>query len=85
MTLSGQLASCDGGWCVSGTTLSLGPAGQKDVDAAEDYDGDGAYGTNAEELDGLVGKNVTVQVEKASGVVYVINGKDYRYADGTFA
>ena len=36
-------------------------------------------------FDGLVGKNVTVQVEKGTGVLYVINGKDYRYADGSFA
>jgi len=85
VTLSGQLASCDGGWCVSGTTVGLGPATQNGVDAAHDYDGNGDVGSNAEELDGLVGKNVTVQVEKGTGLLYVINGKDYRYADGSFA
>ena len=85
VTVSGTLTSCAGGWCVSGTTLGLGPTTQNAADAADDYDGNGAFGTNAEELDGLVGKNVTVQVEKATGALYVINGMDYRFADGTFA
>ncbi len=85
VTLSGQLASCAGGWCVSGTTLDLGPDSQLGNEAAYDYDGDGAFASLVEELDGLVGKNVTVQVEKGTGALYVLNGKDYRYADGTFA
>ena len=85
VTLSGALAACDGGWCVSGTTVGLGPASQRDADAAYDYDGNGTVGTNAEELDGLVGKNVTLQVEKGTGLLYVVNGKDYRFADGSFA
>jgi hypothetical protein len=85
VTLSGPLASCAGGWCMNGTTLGLGPAAQNDADAAYDFDGNGVVGTNAEELDGLVGKNVTVQVEKGTGLLYVIEGKDYRYADGSFA
>ena len=84
VAVSGTLSSCAGGWCVSGTTLDLGP-GRVDLDAAEDYDGNDAFGTNAEELDGLVGKNVTVQVEKGTGVLYVLNGLDYRFADGSFA
>jgi len=85
VTLSGALASCGDGWCVSGTTVGLGPDTQDGADAAHDYDGNGEVGSNAEELDGLVGKNVTVQVEKGTGLLYVINGKDYRYADGSFA
>jgi hypothetical protein len=85
VALTGQLASCAGGWCVSGTTLDLGPDSQLGNEAAYDYDGDGAFATLTEELDGLVGRSVTVQVEKGTGVLYVLQGKDYRYADGTFA
>lgn len=85
VTVAGMLTSCNGGWCVGGTTLVLGPASQNDLDAASDYDGDGTVGTNSEELDGLVGRDVTVQVEKGTGVLFVINGMDYRYADGSFS
>lgn len=85
VTLSGTLTSCDGGWCVNGTTLGLGPATQDGADAASDYDGNGVVGTNAEELDGLVGRSVSVQVDKGTGLLYVIDGLDYRFADGTFA
>jgi hypothetical protein len=85
VTVSGALAACDGGWCVGGTTVGLGPAAQNDAHAAHDYDGNGTVGTNAEELDGLVGKTVTLQVEKGTGLLYVIDGKDYRLADGSFA
>jgi hypothetical protein len=84
VTLSGTLQSCAGGWCVSGTTLDLGP-GRVDLQATQDYDGSGVVGTNAEELDGLVSKAVTVQVEKGTGILYVLNGRDYRLADGSFA
>ena len=84
VTVSGNLTSCAGGWCLSGMTLDLGPD-RRDLDAAEDYDRSGLVGTNAEELDGLVGKNVTVQVEKGTGVLFVLNSLDYRFADGSFA
>ncbi len=43
--------------------------------------------SNTLEFTGLAGKAVTLQVEKseASWVVYVVNGLDYRFADGSFA
>ncbi|MFP5252583.1 MAG: lytic murein transglycosylase [Actinomycetes bacterium] len=85
VTLTGTLTACDGGWCVGGTRLDLGPDAQGGADAAHDYDGDTVIETNAGELDGLVGRSVSVQVEKGSGVLYVLQGKDYRFADGTFA
>jgi hypothetical protein len=85
VTLTGTLSACETGWCVGGTEIELGPATQDGADAAHDYDGDGVIGSNAEELDGLVGSPVTVQVEEGTGLLFVIDGKDYRYADGTFA
>ncbi len=85
VTVSGPLTACDGGWCVGATVIGLGPAAQNSADAAHDFDGNGTVGTNAEELDGLVGKTVTLQVEKGTGLLYVVNGEDYRFADGSFA
>lgn len=86
-SLSGVLGVCDTGWCVSGTTLDVGPDWLLARTAAHDYDADGRIETNADELDGLVGRQVALLVEKraAASVVYVVQGLDYRYADGSFA
>jgi hypothetical protein len=86
--LSGQLAACNGGsWCVGGKQLDLGAASRLDGSAARDYDADGTKETVAAELAGLEGKTVNLQVGAgtAPAVVYVINGEDYRFADGSFA
>ena len=57
--------------------------------AADDFDGSGTTDTNAAEFAGLLTKGtVTLQVVmKSTGVavVYVIDGMDYRFADGTLA
>ncbi len=88
-TISGSLSSCgDGGWCVGDRRLDLGPVTHLAAKAAHDYDGDGDVSeTNAAELDGLVGTEVTLQVGAgtAPAVVYVVKGLDYRFADGSLA
>jgi len=82
--LTGTLASCPAGWCLDGTALDLGPDAQLAATAAADYDGDGSTETVADELAGLAGTSVSVQVAKGGTVVYSVAGKPYRNADGTF-
>jgi hypothetical protein len=86
VTLSGSLAACDG-WCVGSTKLDLGPDGQLAGTAVHDFDGDGTTESMADELTGLAGRQGSLQVAEGAGpaVVYVIDGHDYRFADGTFA
>jgi hypothetical protein len=87
VSVTGALQTCQLGWCVGGVPLDLGPETQLVAPAADDFDADGTVETNAQELAGLVGTSVALQVTKTVGsdVVYVINGMDYRFADGTFA
>ena len=86
VSLSGQLDACGTTWCVGGTELDLGPAGQLAATAATDFDGDGAKESNADELTGLVGTSMDLRVKKgtAPAVVYLVNGAGYRNADGSF-
>ena len=87
VTLSGSLTACDGGWCVGTRNLDLGPGTQLSGTAAHDFDGDGATESMTDELTGMAGTDVTLQVGDGTtpAVVYVIDGVDYRFADGTFA
>lgn len=75
-------------WCLGSTPLDLGDVVLTDT-AAGDFDDNGTTGTNADEFAGLSDKlEVTLLVElKSTGeaVVYVIDGMDYRFADGTLA
>lgn len=85
-TVTGTLAQCNGGaWCVGSRELDLGPAAHLTDQAAADYDNDGAKEVIADELAGLAGKSVTVGFGAGTAplVVYVIEGLDYRLADGT--
>ena len=86
VTLSGSLAACDG-WCVGSTKLDLGPDAQLGGTAAHDFDGDGTTESMTDELTGMEGTAVTLRVGGGTtpAVVYVIDGVDYRLADGTFA
>jgi membrane-bound lytic murein transglycosylase B len=88
VSVSGSFSACGApsGWCLDGTPLDLGPV-VLTGSAADDFDGNGTTGTNADELTGLAGTQPTLQVEKTSTgtVVYLINGMDYRLADGTLA
>ncbi len=85
--VDGTWNDCGGNFCLGGTPLDLGPAGQRGDRAEADFDGDGSVESNAEEFAGLVGRRVNLQVERAGGelVVYVIGGRGYRNADGSFA
>ena len=85
--MTGLLAGCGAGWCVDGVTLDLGPADQLAATAAQDYDGDGVVETNTLELTGLTGTEVVLNVatDGAPAAVYVVNGLEYRNADGSFA
>ena len=85
--LTGPVTACDGGWCADGRPLDLGPGARLTATAAHDYDGDGTFESNAAELDGLVGRTVTFQVEAgtAPAVVYLIAGDRYRLDRDNFA
>lgn len=82
--VTGTFQATADGWSVGTTQLDVGGADRLDVAAHADFDGDGTVETNRAEFDGLVGLGVTVQVARGTGVVYVIDGEDYRGADGTF-
>ncbi|MGH3444967.1 MAG: lytic transglycosylase domain-containing protein, partial [Nocardioidaceae bacterium] len=85
VTITGVLATCPQGWCLGGAPLELGPDSQLAASAAADYDADGTVETTTDELTGLVGQNVTLQVAKGSSpaVVYKIGEFDYRNTDGS--
>ena len=68
--------TCAGGHCLGGTLLDLGQASDPVAEAGGDYNKDGVVGTNGEELEPLLGTEVTMVVLKETGVaeVYSING-----------
>ncbi|WP_225914932.1 lytic murein transglycosylase [Nocardioides jiangsuensis] len=75
--VKGVFQACSGGYCLGNLAVALGAAADLDAPASGDYNGDGATGTNGEELTPLLGTSVTMVVEKqASGpaVVHSING-----------
>lgn len=82
---TGPWTACGATWCVTGVPLDLGPADRYPLRAAEDFDADGTVETTQAELDGLVGRAVTVTVRRGTRVVYLLDGLGYRNADGSFA
>ena len=87
VSISGVWNVCIAGFCLGNDALDLGPADRLDTPAAGDFDGDDVVEPNGVEFAGLVGTSVTLVVERqsASWIVYAINDKAYRFADGTFA
>lgn len=85
-TLTGVLDACAASWCLDGVVLDVGDAQQLAATALADLDGDGAVETNAEELTGLAGTSVTLEVDPGDGtaapVVLTINGSTYRAPSG---
>ena len=83
-TLSGTLAKDGDRYLVDGRDLDVGPAWYVAAASAEgDYDGDGAVGTVAAELDGLVGTTVVLEGEIdrcGAFAVFTIDGQPYRSA-----
>jgi len=75
-------------WCLGTTPLDLGDV-VLDATAADDFDASGTTGTITDEFSGLSTKGeVILLVELKSGgiaVVYVIDGMDYRFGDGSLA
>jgi membrane-bound lytic murein transglycosylase B len=91
---SPKLTQVDGTWnacgptyCLGTTVLDLGAQSTANDAAAADFDGDGTVESNSQEFAGLVDQHVTLQVVKTGGgfQVFVIGGKGFRNADGSFA
>lgn len=84
--LAGTWRGCGDGFCIEGTGLDLGGAAVATRTAAADFDGDGTTESNHDEFTGLVDRQVHLQVQPGDpAIVYVIDGHDYRTADGAFA
>lgn len=80
-TVSGTLASCGDGVCVDDRSVDLGPDWYVDgTRAAHDYDGDGSRAAIADEVAGLRGADVVLEVEPGTepAAVITINGLPYR-------
>lgn len=78
--LTGILTACGtGAWCLGDQPLAVGDAAFLATTAASDYDADGAVESNADELTGLTGAQVTLTVTPgtAPAVVVAINGLAY--------
>jgi hypothetical protein len=74
---TGQLTDC-GGWCLDGVRLDLGSAANLGSRAAADHDGDTVVETNAEELAGLLGATVSVEVRTGDPLLLLrLNGHAY--------
>jgi membrane-bound lytic murein transglycosylase B len=82
--VTGLLQGSGANWTLDGHALDLGTGRMGDA-AARDYDGANGIQTVGEELAGLAGQNVTLQVKSGTWDVYLIAGKDYRNADGSFS
>ncbi len=82
--VTGLLQGSGADWTLDGHALDFGTGRMGDA-AARDYDGANGIQTVGEELAGLAGQNVTLQVKAGTWDVYLIAGKDYRNADGSFS
>lgn len=82
--LVGVLEQRGNGWFVGDVELGLGARWYRDgATSPEDYDGDGTIETVGEELAGLAGREVTLQVERDDdAAVFSINGLAYRPEGG---
>ncbi|NYD40904.1 lytic murein transglycosylase [Nocardioides panaciterrulae] len=83
VTLTGVLAPCDAdpaATCLDETALDVGDPAFLATPAGADLDGDGVVESNADELDGLSGTPVSVQVlpDTSPAVVLSVNGTSYR-------
>jgi membrane-bound lytic murein transglycosylase B len=82
--VTGLLEGSGADWTLGGHALDFGTGRMGDT-AARDYDGANGIQTVGAELAGLAGQNVTLQVKAGTWDVYLIAGKDYRNADGSFS
>jgi membrane-bound lytic murein transglycosylase B len=82
VVVTGILALCQGDidtWCVGDVTLDLGVDTYLAAAALGDFDADGAVESNREEISGLVGTDVSLEVADGSipALVVSINGVAY--------
>lgn len=73
-------------WCLDASVLDVGDTEDLAASALSDFDADGTVETNAEELAGLAGTEVTVTVmmrDDAPPRLLSIGGRDYTVADDT--
>jgi hypothetical protein len=73
------LTACGDGWCLGDLLLAVGDPDFLAATSSSDFDADGVVESNAEELTGLAGTEVTVQVARdtAPAVVLTLNGVAY--------
>jgi len=77
-TVRGELTACGDEHCVAGRVVDFGPAAAlRQVAAVHDFDRDGATGSLAEEVTGLVGTDVVLEVSGADEV-HNVGGLPYR-------
>lgn len=78
--VAGALAMCDDeGFCIEGTALDFGDRSMLSETASRiDHDGDGVLGSRLDELTGLLGSLVVVEVGSGWGTVYTLNGYPWR-------
>jgi hypothetical protein len=82
-TVRGLFDGSGSTWTLDGHELDLGQ-GRMGTQAARDYDGENGVQTFGEELAGLAGTQLTLQVKDGTMVVYLIADLDYRGADDGF-
>lgn len=83
VTLAGVLDHCDAepdAYCLDGTLLDVGDPAYLASPATADLDADGTVESNADELEGLLGTEATLQVVAGTSpaVVLTVNGAPYR-------
>lgn len=86
ISVDGTWNICGYDFCLGATALDLGPPSDGSAPATADLDGDGTVESNRDEFSGLDGRHVILKVQPTAGawVVYVIDGHDFRNADGTY-
>lgn len=80
-TITGSLEQCDGAWCLGATVADFGPRWYLTLTAAStDFDGDGQAETLAQEVEGLIGAAVVLEVavRAENADVYFVNGLQWR-------
>lgn len=75
----GAMTSCDGGYCLGGALLDLGPVATSGGKAGGDYDLDGTVETNGDEVAGLLALDTVtmtvVEMDDGRLGIYSINAK----------
>lgn len=84
-TVMGTLERCGVRVCIDGSVMDFGPAWYvREAEAGHDYDGDGNVGSLADEVLGLLGREVTLETDGGSldEDVFTVNGQQLRSPEG---